>query len=218
MTRHTRAMISAVLVTGGMFLLAGCDLDHKTYLSPNRVQVEKSRYDAEVPIGSVDEAFYQALAQQYRSSGGGGLYLSFVYNPSAGGTSALEASEMAGNAARTLRSYGISDVKTDILPVMDSAHSGKVLISYTRYAALAPKDCKPMPGIENNQIELSWDYKYGCSIEQQIAEQIARPRDLLGQGGLPETSSGRRAAIMSAPHEAGVPNEPLEGMSITGEN
>lgn len=214
MKRNMSRLIAAMLVSTGAVSLAACDMNHKTYLSPNRAQVEKSRYDAEVPVGIVDEGFYRELAQQYRAGGGGGLHVTFVYNPSSGGNAALSASEMAGTAARTLRSYGVSDVKADILPVVDSAHSGKVLISYMRYAALAPKDCDPMPGLEDTKMELSWDYKYGCSLERQIAKQIARPRDLLGHDDLPETSSGRRAAILSAPHQAGVPNEAIDGVSV----
>lgn len=122
---------------------------------------------------------------------------------------------MAGQAAKTLRGYGIGDVKADILPVADNAHSGKMLISYTKYAAHAPKDCKAMPGLKDRQVELGWDYQYGCSLEEQIAGQVARPSDLLGNDTVPETSSGRRAAVMAGAHEGGAANEPLKTDSIT---
>jgi type IV pilus biogenesis protein CpaD/CtpE len=190
-------------------------MNQPTYVSPHRAQVEQSRYDAEVPVNSVDDGFYHALAQEYKSSGGGQLYITFVYNPESGGSAALAASELAGRATKTMRGYGISDVKADIMPVADSAHSGKVLISYTKYAATAPKDCKTMPGLEDTQVELGWDYQYGCSLESQIAKQVARPRDLLGTDEEPETSSGRRAAGVAAPYHAAVPNKPLEIDSIT---
>lgn len=214
-------MTYSTIKAGGMMvmalgLLAACDLDHSTYLSPNRAQVEQQRYEAQVPVGSIDDNFYKALAQEYKSSGGGQLYLTFVYNPESGGSSAMAASELAGRASKKLRGYGVSDVKADILPVLDSAQSGKVLISYTKYAASGPKDCDVvMPGLENTAMELSWDYKYGCSLEGQIAKQVARPKDLLGNGAAPATSSGRRAANSTANHEAGIPNEPIDGDAIT---
>lgn len=199
----------------GVIVLAGCDMNQKTYVSPNRAQIEKTRYDTEVSVGMMDDNFYKALASEYKSNGGAGLNLTFVYNPASGNAAGLSASELAGNAARKLRGYGADDVSADILPVADSAHSGKVLVSYTKFAALAPKDCETMPGLDDNQIELSWDYKYGCSVEERLAKQLARPSDLLGNDAAPETSSGRRATNLSAPHELGVANEPLDGDSIT---
>lgn len=202
-------------MVAALALLGACDLNQATYLSPNRAQVERQRYEAQVPVGSIDDKFYKALAQEYKSTGGGQLYMTFVYNPEAGGSSAMAASDLAGRASKALRSYGVADVKADILPVLDSAQSGKVLISYTKYAASAPKDCEVMPGLEDRAMELSWDYKYGCSLEAQIAKQVARPKDLLGNGASPATSSGRRAANVSLNHEAGVPNEPLEGDAIS---
>lgn len=207
------ALITASMA--GLALLTACDMDQKTYLSQNRLQVEQSRYDAEVPFASADEAFYQALAREYKSSGGDGLYLTFVYNPESGGGAALAASDLAGKASRALRAGGVADVKTDIMPVADAGHSDKILVSYTKYAAHAPKDCKSMPGLKDRQVELGWDYQYGCSLEEQIAGQVARPKDLLGNDAAPETSSGRRAAVMAERHEGGIENEPLKVDSIT---
>lgn len=217
MVRSIRAVLVLAVAASGAFALVACDLDQKTYLAPNRAQVEQSRYDAEVPVGGIDDNFYKALAQEYKTNGGGQLYMTFVYNPESGGSSAMTATELAGRASRALRQNGVSDAKVDIMPVVDSKHSGKVLISYTRYAASAPKDCKTMPGLEDTKVELGWDYQYGCSIEGQIAKQIARPRDLMGNDTSPDTSSGRRAAATSGNHEAGVPNEKLDAGSITDE-
>lgn len=213
--KKSSLLMSGILVAGAALLVAGCDMNHKTYVSPNRAQIEKTRYDTEVPVGALDDNFYKALASEYKSSGGAGLNLTFVYNPSAGNGAAMFATEMAGKSAKKLRLYGASDVTADILPVDDQAHSGKVLISYSKFAALAPKDCTTMPGLDDNQIELSWDYKYGCSVEERFAKQLARPSDLLGNDATEETSSGRRATNMAMPHELGVANEPLEGQSIT---
>lgn len=220
MSMCSKSRLVGVVLAGTALGLSACSLDmnHPTYLSQNKVQVEQSRYDAEVSVHALDDAFYRALAQEYKSTGGGQLYLTFVYNPESGGSSALAASELAGKAAHALRGYGVRDVKADILPVADSAHSGKVLISYTKYAAHAPKDCKSMPGLDDRAVELGWDYKYGCSIDSQIADQIARPKDLLGNDVVPETSSGRRAAVTSDAHEGGIPNEPLNIGGITDES
>ncbi|MCD8497008.1 MAG: CpaD family pilus assembly lipoprotein [Alphaproteobacteria bacterium] len=211
---NTAKKMAMMAVCAVAFIPAACDQNHPTYLSPNRAQVEMSRYDTEVPVGALDDNFYKALVQEYKSSGGAQLYLTFVYNPSSGGNAAMQASELAGQASKKLRNYGVRDARVDIMPVVDSAHSGKVLISYAKYAAIAPKDCDMMPGLEDTQIELSWDYKYGCSVESRIAKQLARPSDLLGNDSAPDTSSGRRAAVMAYPHEGGVVNEPLEVDSI----
>lgn len=59
MRAYSRSLAAVLIVAGGSFVLSACDMDQKTYLSQNRLQVEQSRYDAAVPVEAVDEAFYQ---------------------------------------------------------------------------------------------------------------------------------------------------------------
>lgn len=202
----------------GLLFTAACDQYHESYVTPNRVQVQHERYTMEVPAVEADEAFYKGLAREYLRYGGDGLYLSFVYDPSSKQNTAMHASNQAVEAAKYLRGSGVRDVKTDILPVGSSADAGTLLVSYTKYSAHAPKDCSVMPGIENRGVETSYDYKQGCSIETYLARQVAKPKDLMGRGGVPATSSGRRAANMGSAHDYGVPNQPLEGESASGDN
>lgn len=198
-----------ILALAALAVLPACDMNQETWISPNRAQVERERYDTALPSAGVSQDFYKELARQYKAEGGGQMYLTFTYNPS--GTAAeKQALAKAADAQKAMRLQGVSDIRTDVLAVNDPSQAGNILISYDKYVTRAPKDCTKMPGLEDNQIETGWDYKFGCSLEERFAAQLARPSDLLGNAAAPDTSSGRRAATMALPHEAGAANEPLE--------
>jgi len=68
-----------------------------------------------------------------------------------------------------------------------------------------------MTGIDNRDINVEEAYKLGCSTETLFARQIARPKDLKGQGTTDANTDGRRSANIVEGYRTGVQNESLGG-------
>jgi len=88
-----------------------------------------------------------------------------------------------------------------------------LLVSYDMAQATAPFGCETMTGLyREGTTRFLGDYKFGCSIDTMMANQIAHPSDLQGNAGLDNDASGRRQALVIEEHLSGVPKEPLVGV------
>lgn len=194
-------------------LLSGC-LAEPTKLSQNKVQVQQEKFTDNVAVASLNDAAIKGLADHYRRHGDGPLDLTVTYDPKSKSSGAMRASDEAARLAGSMRGYGINNVRANIVPVHNSGGDMRALMSYMAYDALAPKDCSLMAGVDNRDISVEEDYKLGCSTETLFARQIARPKDLKGQGS-GDTTDGRRSANIVEGYRTGVPNDSLGGESAT---
>ncbi len=195
--------------------VSACSLPEPGRFSTNKVQLEEEKVVHEVMAADFDGDVVGALAHHYGKHGDGPVNLVVTYNPKSRSNSAMMASGKAADVTGMFRRAGVRDVRSKLLPVVSSAES-KVIVSYIGYNALAPKDCELMSGIQGRTVDVDEDYKLGCSVDTLFARQISRPKDLLGQE-TSSTSDGRRAANQIDAYRTGVPNEPLEGESASGE-
>ncbi len=210
-----RRKISALVIGVCSLALAGC-LYEPTNFTTERVQVEEKPYSDTIPVTQFNEAAVEAAAQHYRKHGDGPLELVVTYDPKSKAASAMHAADTAGRLAGMFRKNGVKDIQTNILPVNDAGDEMRAMLSYNSFNALAPKDCDVMPGIGNRNIDAKEDYKLGCSIETMYARQVARPKDLKGQG-VDETTDGRRSSNIVERYRVGEPNKPLEGKNASGD-
>lgn len=185
-------------------------------LNENRVQVQEQGFSENMMLDDVNDAYIQALARHYTKHGGGGMDLTVTYDPKSYRNTAMKASQSAARLVSALRDQGVSDVKTNILPVQEQGDDAHVLISYESYTARAPDGCTSMPGLDNSVVEYSKDYKLGCGVEMMMAKQVARPRDLMGQENTNTTSEGRSASNIVEVYRYGSQNESLDGESASG--
>lgn len=200
---------------GVCMVLTGCELHEPTKLSQNRIQVEEDKYADSVPVKDLSDNALEVLAMHYRKHGDGPLELTVTYDPKASSTGAMKATDEAARLSKALRSKGVDRVTSGILPIKDSGSQMNALIAYNAYYAQPPKDCTIMPGLDKMEIEAEKDYKLGCTTDTLFARQIARPKDLKGQGPSDPTTDGRRLAVATDAYRDGIPNQPLEGERAT---
>ncbi|MEZ5814153.1 MAG: CpaD family pilus assembly lipoprotein [Alphaproteobacteria bacterium] len=198
-------------------VLTGCKLHEPTRVSENRIQVEETEFSDRVRVSDLNEVALEGLAYHYRKHGDGPVMLTVAYDPKSKTGNAMHASDAAARLAKEMRKAGISHVEAGILPVNGQGGHMDALISYTAYNALAPKDCYTMPGYGVSTVEADDDYRLGCTFDTVFARQIARPKDLKGQGVVDMTTDGRRSANTVELYRTGIPNERLDGESASAE-
>lgn len=197
------------------FTLSGCSLHEEGSLTPNRLQVKQEKFIEEIAVSDLDENYIRALGRHYNRHGDGPVDLTVLYDPGSPSGTAMQASNKMADLAASFRQQGLSPLKANILPVQDMGGDLQVVISYISYSALPPKDCTVMAGFDDTDIDVNKDYKMGCTVETAFAKQIARPKDLKGQGQTDPTSEGRRAGNIVEIYRSGAPNEALEGESAS---
>ncbi len=203
-----------LLCAGGLVALAGCSLDTPTDMAQKRVELVHNRYSQTYLTDQMDEAQMRAAADHYQHYGDGPVELIVTYNPQSRTNTAMKAASEAERMATDLRRAGVPDVEASILPVATGEDFSSSLIAYETVTAQAPEGCEAMGGLDGRQTESNSDYQFGCSVEMQVARQIARPRDLAGRPGL-DAADGRRQSNVVEPYKTGTPNEPIEGETST---
>ncbi|HOO81443.1 MAG TPA: CpaD family pilus assembly lipoprotein [Alphaproteobacteria bacterium] len=194
-------------------VLSGC-LSEPTMLNQNRVQVQEETFTDTLPASELSGSAVQGLARHYDQHGGGPLELTVTYDPKSRSANAMHANDEAARIVKELRAAGVHSVDANILPVNGSGGMN-AMVSYTAYNALAPKDCSTIPGFEDLDVKVDEDYRLGCTTETLFARQVARPKDLKGQGTVDPITDGRRMSNTVAVYRMGVPNEPLDGESAS---
>ena len=72
-----------------------------------------------------------------------------------------------------------------------------------------------MEGVNGTEVVVDQEYKLGCTVDTIFARQIARPKDLNGQGGSGTPTEGRSATNIIDAQRSGALNEPLEGQTAS---
>jgi pilus assembly protein CpaD len=211
-------------LAGALFavsLASGCSMHEETKLTQNKVQVKQENFTEEIPTRLLDQGTLSGLVARYERHGDGPVQLSVTYDPGSRTNTAMKAGDEAGRIVRALKAEGLqADIRPEILPVRGQGEDSVTLVSYASYDALAPKDCEMLlagydPG---TKVEADEAYKLGCTIDTLFARQVARPKDLMGQGQDNRTTEGRRAANIGDFYRSGQPNEPLKGQSASGDD
>lgn len=205
-------------LAGGVALLGACgDIVYEpSHVSTSKPQVQSHDVYEEIAISALDAQTISSLSSHYTRYGDGGVDLSVTYDP-AQPSGAMEASSEAARLSEAFRRRGLDDVDVEILPIKDQGPEMRALLAYQSYSAHAPDDCTDIPGLKDRNIDPDPDYKFGCSLDEVFAKQIARPKDLKGRSAVNPTSDGRKASNIIEVYRTGARNEPLEGESSTGE-
>ena len=214
--KNTLRLMTVAAMAASPLAIAACSMDKPTWVNSQRVELHQSSETTRLSVSDIDEAKLADIAAHYRSSGDGPVYVTVTYDPKSKSNTAMKASGEAARISTYLRRKGASEVTSDILPVSSSGNSSEALITYDAVTAHAPRDCGAMGGLDGGETHSDEDYKYGCTIEMQLARQIANPKDLKGRDGLrPEEADGRRQANIIEVHRTGARNAALEGESAS---
>ena len=214
--RNIVRMLTVAAVTVSPLAISACSMDRPTWVNGQRVELHQSSETTRLPVSEINDARLAGIAAHYRSSGEGAVYVTVTYDPKSKSNTAMKASGEAARISTYLRRKGAAEVTSDILPINNSGNNSEALITYDAVTAHAPRDCNAMGGLDGGETHSDEDYRYGCTIEMQLARQIANPKDLKGRDGLrPEEADGRRQANIVEDHRTGEPNAALEGESAS---
>jgi type IV pilus biogenesis protein CpaD/CtpE len=205
--------IKTLILASAAIGLSACAMHAPTKVTQNRIQVEQEKFVEDMDIRDVDAEYIRALGTHYSKHAQGPLYLSVAFDKDH--SNAPKVSKTAAKLATMLRDEGVYDVQSNILPVAKLGLYERVIVSYTAYNALAPKDCSLMAGLDNSEVEADPEYKLGCSVETLFSQQIARPKDLAGGYEGEAINDGRRSANIVDKYRSGVQNKPLNGQGAS---
>lgn len=196
-------------------LLSGCSLDVDSQFSQEPItlhhDVEAQTFaQEEFSVGQV-----QAIADHYKRYGNGPLNITVAYDPSSRHKTAMWTTDKLGEIVSLFAMKDVRSVATDIMPARGVEGGAQVLIGYQTVSAEPPKDCTLMGGMGDREVYPHEDYKYGCSISTQLVRQVYSPKDLAGNDVNPDVGGARRAVSSVLNYKYAVPNEPLEGESVT---
>ena len=146
----------------------------------------------QIPVNKVTDGALYAIASDYERYGADTLNLALVYDPSSKNYSAMKAFNDLSDIKGRLKKMGVRSVVGEAVKADGSTPT--LMVSYDSLRAQAPAGCRNMPGFDDGltQAHIS-DYRFGCSIDTLVAQQIYRPSDLMGSNAS-DPGDGRRAA------------------------
>lgn len=205
-------MKSVALACTVLVALSACAMDVDTYMSPERVEVHHQGYEQRMATASLGTSSLRTIADHYESHGEGPVDIAVTYDPDSSSNTAAKATDETLRIASALRRYGVPDVRSRLVPVSGQGRTSETIMNFDIVEARAPAGCATMGGLDGKPTAAHLDYKYGCTIESQLARQIASPKDLLGREGL-DTADGRRQSNIVERYKTGAANPELEGVS-----
>lgn len=194
MARRTifQITLAGMILASAGSLTACSTLDGPTAFSQKKVEVVEETFRAEFDTAKLDASGLSQIADHYSNHGEGPVDIIVTYNPKATGNTAMRASDNAARIAAMLRKAGVKNVNTEILPIHQSETS-MTIVSYLSYRAQAPEGCLLLETLDDSRNENFRKYQLGCSSESFIAQQVARPADLLGRANTEEAGARKHA-------------------------
>lgn len=217
----TQKLKSLLLAAAACSALAGCDsiVDSPSWTNQARVEVHDDQFHDSFNVAEIDDNIVRAIGTSYYRYGNGPMTLTMVYDQKSGSETRASAKREAQKLINSLRVHGVQDVTVAESAVANMGPGLQVDVSFPALIAKAPEACKSMmPGygtqtsVPDNATDVP-DYKYGCSVESMLAQQVARPGDLLGRPGHETYADGRRQEVVvnRRGYYENKSNEPLQG-------
>lgn len=195
-----KASFLSVLLLFALPVLTGCDkmMETPTWVSDSKVEVHDDVFEDSFTQSELTPDILRAIGNTYYRFGNGVMDVKAAYNPATPNVSKDTATKAAQNIVQALRLHGVKDPSVTVAAAPDVGQDILFTFSFPALTAKAPEACKGMlPGWDNNVALPNSgnkvpDYLYGCSVQSMIAQQIARPGDLLGRPGFETYADGRR--------------------------
>ncbi len=148
-------------------------------------------------LSSNQRAHIAALADRYRDSGTGGV---FVEAPSGGDA---VAGDQAWAVKAALEGEGVPAGAITVVTYSAPDPRAPVLAGFETVQAAIPQCGTAWGNLSANHANNSQS-NFGCAVTANLAAQIANPRDILGHRALGPADAGRRAVVFDN-YRAGNP-------------
>lgn len=181
------------VVMAAAALLGGCGRQSTpSMMNTSLPQLANQTRLEQIPVEQAGKGYLSVLADNYARYGADTMNLALVYDPNSKNYNATRAFNDLGAIKSTLVQMGVRNVKGEIIKQEGAPQT--LMVAYDAVTAQAPAGCRNMPGFDDGLTtpEIG-NYKFGCSIDTMLAQQIYRPADLAGSAGH-DPGDGRRAA------------------------
>jgi pilus assembly protein CpaD len=168
-------------------------VNHPISVEPSYQSLKLNYAPADSGISSADQARFDTFVADYEAHGNGAIAVS--------APAGVNSQVMIGYFAQRINEMGVS--KDHILVATHDAPESdqRVEINYVSYQAHSDKcgDWSENLGFTADNLTPK---NFGCAVQQNIAAQIADPRDLVAPRAMEDASAVRRGTVMGN-YEAG---------------
>ncbi|MES2729108.1 MAG: CpaD family pilus assembly lipoprotein [Pseudomonadota bacterium] len=192
------SLIAVLLGSLGGLTACGASFEMPTVMSERRAELATSTHNQSYAESQITDGFLQQMAQYYARYGAGVVGATVTYDPSVS-DSPRDANRLAARISNTLKANGVAEVMTETLPIPNSGREMHALLKFGTITAKGPRDCGQMPAYTgtggattNNET-----YKYGCTVETLMAQQVMRPADLAGRAPTAASDGARQTAVIN---------------------
>jgi type IV pilus biogenesis protein CpaD/CtpE len=205
-------MMRFSLLCVSLLCVTACSLTPETWVNSDRVEIHNDQFTDSFAVSDLNENTLRAIAGVYGRYGDGPMLIGLTSRNS----------KDAERITRTLKKYGVGDVRVDRQTPARGAKE-MALISFPAIVAKAPQSCGMMPGADGittlpDSGQGKGPYGFGCTVETMLARQVHKPKDLLGRSGFETNADGARAEtiVSRRGYYDDKPNQPLEGEQSSG--
>ncbi len=197
-------------------LLAGCNMTTPSELRTGSMIVKDDVVTQSMSIDDMGRERMVLLARDYHNRARGPLSLTVAY-PSGDAAEKQRMQSKVQRAVKSLKKENVKSVNVEYVGVEDKEATGRVVATFPALVAVAPDNCRPMPGMQGGE---SWeetnDYQFSCETKDVMSRMIAHPEDLLGVDGS-KGGTARRTGTVVESYQDGVPNESFLGTATASE-
>ncbi len=181
-----------MVLFAGASLLGACTQSTPSMMNPNKPRVVSETTMQQLPVAEVNDSFLYKVSEDYARYGSNGVQLFLTYDPASKDYSAMKAFNDLSGFKTKLSKMGVRGIKAETVKADGIVPT--LMVSYDSTTALAPEGCRNMPGmVDGLTTREIGDYRFGCSVDSMVAQQIYRPSDLQGNSNA-DPGDGRRAA------------------------
>lgn len=193
---NKNAALKTMMLGLMVVMLGACSEDflyEPTFQTTNKIQVKEETHQQIYDVAAIDDKVIADIQHRYSLHGEGTVDVVISYDPGSSYNTAVRAADEAAKMAALLQKKNIR-VKTGIMPI--AGKNSQALVSYTSYTAHAPEGCTSLNEMQDDNTRKFRDYKQGCTMNDFMARQIARPKDLLGRDDIAPADARRNANIV----------------------
>src|SRR3990172_2901692 len=207
-------LISLSGILAVALFLSACDVSTPSRFTTGKIRVKEQMVTEVLDAGRIDPARVNVIADGFVRNARGGMTLAVSY-PS-GDSARKDSARKQGDAyKKSFEQRGASNISVVTVPVAHQQYTGRVLVTYKALAAVAAKDCNPLPGHKGaDNMEAVDQYKFGCETQTAMGRMVADPSDLLGKAGTQKNDSRRSGATVES-YKAGTPNQSMQGLQAS---
>jgi len=145
----------------------------------------------QVEVSQISDGYLQSVAERYKRYGTSAVKLTLGYDDTSKTYTAMNAFSDLASTKNRLAKLGVKNVTAETAKI-GKDEKAVLWVTFDAVTAQAPEGCTTMPGLDNNTTRVLGEYKFGCSVDTMMVQQLYRPADLQGNSTM-DAGSGRRA-------------------------